>query len=158
MKKSDLFFGAYQIAAGVISLATLINTAWARGATALVGVLAVGFLSIAAGVLHLKRDRSRFGFTIVNQLSQTVGVITPYLTFHVVQGAFIGSFQTMTVKASFAKSALQTQVSLWALESVCDFSLGRALPGLPTWGLSFNFLALALAWYAVRLRSRARAA
>ena len=157
MKKSDLFFGVYQIAAGVTSLAALSTTAWGRGATALVSLLAVATLSIAAGALHLKRHRSRFGFTILNQLSQTVGILTPYLTIHIVQGAYAGGLQSMIPAVTAAGRQFQSQVSIGLMESICDVAIGHPLPGQPSWAFSFNFLALVLAWYAMRLRKRAAA-
>lgn len=154
MKKSDLPLGVYQVAGGLFSAFSLFTPMVQRHWSA-VGFLCVfSALSIAAGALHLLGHPEQLGLSIINQLTQVLGFYTPWISIMVIHGAWVKVDLLFDWKENFAASVFTQTASAGCPESTCDVALSGTLPGLHTYGLSLNFLALGILIYCIIQRRK----
>ena len=149
MTTRDRVLGAYQIFGGVCSLAMLWPTMMARGTVAVAALAGFSALAIGAGLSLWRGGSNRWQLTLFNQLVQVVGFYTPWAAFTISHGAAITVSNQCFAKATFADSTFHSDASVSLVNSVCDVLVGRTAAGLPTFGLSLNFVALGLVLYAM---------
>jgi hypothetical protein len=155
MKTAVRFLSAYQILAGVFSLISLWPTMEGRGWSAVAALLALSALSIVAGALLWQMSPWGWRMTIVNQLTQLVGIVAPFASFSVVHCVSVTVLFNVVAKGSFASSLFTQGLTTSFLHSACDILVGKQLEGFPTYGVTFNLVAAGILFYATVGRKRA---
>jgi len=154
MKKPDLALGAYQMAGGLFSAFSLFTPMAQRHWSSVLFLLLFAALSITAGALHFLKHPKRYQLTIANHVTQTLGIYTPWMAIVVMQGAWVKVAFLFDQQESFAKSLWTITAAGGFPESTCDVDLFGSLPDLHTFGVSVNFLAVAILIYAIVQRKK----
>ena len=112
-------------------------------------LLFASIISIVAGVLLWSGRRGGWGLTVVNQVVQSIGIYFPTLALQAGIGASVNGHLFFFQKATFGDSLFNETIGSSFMPN-CIATIHPASALLPAYGISVNFLAIALAVFSIR--------